>query len=308
MPDRLINSAALALLILIWGTTWAAIRIGLQGIPPFLGISLRFAIASLVLFLVAWITGVRLRGGRLEWSLWAVNGLLAFTTSYGVVYWSEQWIPSGLAAVLFATYPLFVAVLAHLLLPGERLRLRSSLGLLLGFFGLMIIYSEDLSALAGKEARLAAVVFLISPAVSAVANVAVKRWGRSMHPLSLTAVPMGFTAIVMGGLAALFERTEVVVFDRVSIAALIYLALCGTSITFFVFFWLLQRLPATRLSLITYGVPVVAVVVGTLFMKEPLTVRITAGAVLVLLGVLLAMQKAREPLTAPSLDAPDTPR
>jgi len=304
MPNRLINSAALALLILIWGTTWAAIRIGLQGIPPFLGISIRFAIASVILLVVAWIAGVRLGGGRLAWSMWAVNGLLAFCTSYGVVYWSEQWIPSGLAAVLFATYPLFVALLAHILLPGERLRLRSFLGVLLGFVGLTIIYSEDLSALAGKQARVAAMAFLISPAVSAIANVVVKRWGKSMHPLSLTAIPMGFTAVVMGGLAALFERTEVVRFDRVSVAALVYLALCGTSVAFFVFFWLLQRIPATRLSLITYGVPVVAVLVGTLFMDEPLTPRITAGTLLVLLGVLLAVQRKPQPPTAPSPSAP----
>ncbi len=291
MQSKYLNAAALALLILIWGTTWAAIRVGLAGIPPFLGISLRFTVASLILLTAAKIAGVRLGGGRREWSIWAVNSLLTFSISYGVVYWAEQWIPSGLAAVLFATFPLFVAILAHFLLPGEQLQSRSFAGILIGFLGLLVIFSEDLTALAGAQARRAASLFLISPVVSAVANVVVKRWGSAMHPLSLTAVPMGLTAGTMGALAAVFERSSSVTFDPVSVGALLYLAAFGTSLTFFLFFWLLQRLPATRLSLITYGVPIVAVLVGTLFLDEPLTARIVLGAALVLGGVVLAIRR-----------------
>jgi drug/metabolite transporter (DMT)-like permease len=162
---------------------------------------------------------------------------------------------------------------------------------MLGFLGLLVIFSEDLTALAGDQARRAAGIFLISPVVSAVANVVVKRWGSAMHPLSLTAVPMGFTAATMGALAAVFEQSAPVSFDRVSVGALVYLAAFGTSLTFLLFFWLLQRLPATRLSLITYGVPIVAVVVGTVFLDEPITARIVVGTALVLAGVLLAIRR-----------------
>lgn len=299
MSNRLVNAAALTLLVLIWGTTWAAVRLGLQGIPPFLGISLRFAIASIILLVVARLRGVRLRGSPREWTMWAVNGLLAFSISYGVVYSAQQWIPSGLAAVLFATFPLFVAILAHFVLPGEKLRLRSVLGILLGLAGLATIFSEDLVALSGQQARGAAALFLISPAVSAVANVIVKRWGREIHPLSLTAVPMGLTAVLMGLMAGLFERTAPPTFDRVSVGALLYLAGFGTALAFCVFFFLLRRLPVTRLSLITYGIPIVAVTVGTLFMAEPLTWKIVTGTALVLLGVLLAVRSGRA--AAPTL-------
>ena len=274
MSGKTLNLLALSLLILIWGTTWAVIRVGLEGIPPFLGVSLRFSLASVILIVAGKIAGVRLGHGRREWLMWAVNGLLAFSVSYGVVYWAEQWIPSGLAAVLFATFPLFVAGFAHFWLPGEQLRSKSILGICVGFFGVMVIYSEDLTELAGAEARVASLIFLISPLVAAAANVIVKRWGSGIHPLSLTAVPMGLTGILMGAMAALFERGESVTFDSVSVGALLYLAILGTSVTFLIFFWLLQRLPATRLSLITYGVPVVAVIVGTLFLDEPLSARI----------------------------------
>ena len=100
---------------------------------------------------------------------------------------------------------------------------------------------------------------------------------------------MGLTALLMGAMAALFERSASVTIDRVSVGALLYLAVFGTSISFSLFFWLLQRVPATRLSLITYAIPIVAVIVGTLFLDEPLTFRIVAGTTLVLFGVLLAM-------------------
>jgi drug/metabolite transporter (DMT)-like permease len=279
--------APLAALVLIWGTTWAAIRIGLRGIPPFTGVALRFAIAAAVLLIAGALLGIRLQGGRRVWALGAVNSALAFSLSYGVVYWAEQWVPSGLASVLFSTFPLMVAVLAHFSLPGERLRPASSAGILMGFAGVVVIFSEDLGGLGGPQTLRAALVFLISPLAAAVANVTVKRWGEGINSLSLTALPMAATAGVMGGLAVAVERQHTITLDAVSIGALLYLAVFGTAVTFFLYFWLLARLPATRLSLITYGVPVVAVLVGTIFLSEPFTPRMLLGTLMVLCGVAL---------------------
>ena len=92
----------------VLGTTWGAIRIGLEGVPPFTGAAIRFAISAALLLAVARWFRVRFR--RKERRIWLWNGLLLFTISYGVVYWAEQWVPSGLAAVLFATFPFFVAI------------------------------------------------------------------------------------------------------------------------------------------------------------------------------------------------------
>ncbi len=290
MTRKSLIYGALALLILIWGTTWAAIRVGLEGLPPFTGVAIRFAIAAAVLLAVARLAGWPLGSGRRAWFLWIVNATGSFSISYGVVYWAEQWVPSGLAAVLFSTFPLFVALMAHFWLPGERLRLVSLGGILLGFAGVVTIFSEDLTSLAGSQTRTAATVFLISPLVSALANVLIKRWGAGFHPVSLTAVPMAMTAGIMGALAALVERGRGISLDAASTAALLYLAICGTAVTFLLYFWLLDRLPATRLSLITYGVPIVAVTVGTLWMEEPFTPRMFVGSLLVLAGVGLAVR------------------
>jgi len=174
-PGRLY--AAFLLLTLIWGTTWAVIRLGLEGLPPFTGVSLRFLVAGALLLALVPAFGVRFTWSRRELGLWLLNGALAFSASYGIVYWAEQHIPSGLAAVLFATYPLFVAGLAHFALPAERLSAGASGGVLLGFLGVAVIFSDDLRSLGGESVRVVALVFLVSPLVSAIATVAVKRWG-----------------------------------------------------------------------------------------------------------------------------------
>jgi drug/metabolite transporter (DMT)-like permease len=287
-PGRFLLVTVFVVLTLIWGTTWAAIRIGLQGIPPFTGVAVRFAIAAVVLLIAARVRGVRLGALPAEPWLWVANALLSFCISYGVVYWCEQWVPSGLASVLFSTFPLFVVIMSHFALPEERLTLRGALGVLLGFAGVAVIYSQDLSLLGGPEVAFAATVFLLSPFVSAISQVVVKKYGKGVHPFSLTAVPMAITAVVMGSVAFLTERDAPFTFDSASIGALLYLALAGSAVTFSLMYWLLARLSATRVSLIAYTIPVVAVCVGAIFLGEVITPRIIGGSALVLLGVFLA--------------------
>lgn len=280
--------------MLIWGTTWAAIRIGLQGIPPITGVALRFAIAAAVLFAFIPILGVKLGRSRREWGLWISNTLLTFVIAYGVLYWAEQWVPSGLAAVLFATFPLLVAVIAHFALPAERLTPASVVGVLVGFAGVAVIFSEDFQALGGPKVLLAAVVLLLSPVSAAFGSVLVKRWGEGVHPLSISAVPMAFTGVLMGALALAVESDRAVTFDTRSVLALLYLALVGSALPFTLYFWLLKYQAASRLALINYATPVVAVAVGSLLLDEPFTLRILLGAALVVGGVAVAVRKPKK--------------
>lgn len=251
---------------------------------------MRFAIAAAVLLPLAPLLGVRLGRSPVERRLWLASTLLNFCASYGILYWAEQWVPSGLTAVLFATFPLWTGLLAHGALPGERLTARAVGGALVGFAGVAVIFSEDLRSLGGPQVAFAAAVVLLSPISSALGSVAVKRWGEGIHPLSLSAVPMGLTALVMAPVAAVVERGRELIFDTRSVAALLYLAIFGSAVTFTLYYWLLKRLPATSLALITYATPVVAVVVGSLFLDEPFTLRIVLGAALVIAGVAVAMR------------------
>jgi len=272
---------------LIWGTTWSVIQIGLTGIPPFTGVALRFAISGLLLLGLALASGIRLGSSRRERHLWWANGACSFAVAYGVVYWAEQWVPSGLAAVLFAVYPLIVSILAHFTLANERLRLPDVLGVLIGFGGVGLIFSEDLAALGGPQVAVGAAVMLLSPLASAGGTVMVKRWGGGIHPLSLSAVPMLVAAGVTALPAAALERTREVTWNASSISALLYLAVVGSAVTFTLYFWLLSQLPARRLALIAYVIPVVAVGIGVL-RGEPLTSRMLLGAAGVVTGVALA--------------------
>lgn len=280
--------AAYVLLIVIWGTTWSAIQVGLERIPPLGGVAIRFLLAGALLWAIARARGVRLGRKKYEKTLWWINAGLAFALSYGIVYWAEQWIPSGLAAVLFATYPLFVGLIAHLALPGERLTAGEGFGMVLGFAGVATIFSADFGTLGGRHVFVASIVMLGSPAAAAIATVCVKRWGGSIHPLSLTAVPMIMAGAAMGLVALVFERGRAYTWDGPAIGALLYLAVIGSAVTFTLYYWLLAHLPAKRLALIAYLIPLIAVTIGTL-RGEKLTSRILLGSVTVIAGVALAL-------------------
>ncbi len=291
-PGRALSIAAYTLLCLIWGTTWVAIQMGLEGLPPLTGVSLRFGIAAAVLLGAAFSLGVRIGGRPHEGRLWVINAILSFSISYGVVYWAEQWVPSGLAAVLFATYPLFVTILAHFALPLEPLTGGELAGILLGFGGVGIIFSQDFAVLGGADVATAALVLLVSPFVSAISSVAVKKWGKDVHPLSLTSVPMAMTAGIVGAAALVAERDRAIHWNATSIGALLYLAIMGSAVTFTLYYWLLSHFTAKRMSLIAYIIPVVAVAIG-LARGEPLTAKILTGAALVRGGVALAVNAGR---------------
>ena len=288
-PGPILKSATLGFLTLVWGTTWAAITISLRGIPPFTGVALRFAIAAVLLIAYARLMGIPLAAtNRRDRRLRILHALLTFCGSYGIVFWAEQWVPSGLASVLFATFPLLVAVLAHFALPAERMTAPVLVGTGLGFAGIAVIFAEDFELLGGSMVAVASVVMLLSPVVAAIVSVVVKRWGSGMHPVPFNAVAMVLAAGIMGVVAALVERHRPVVFDPGPVAALFYMAIAGTAITFPLYFWLLEHMEARQVALIGYGTPVVALFLGVVFMGEPMTVRTWVGSAMVVVGVAVA--------------------
>ena len=291
VPGPLLKVATLGLLTLVWGTTWAAITISLRGIPPFTGVALRFAIASTMLIGYARVMGIPLAAtNQRERRLRLLHALLSFCVSYGIVFWVEQWVPSGLTSVLFATFPLLVVVMAHFALPREQMNRLVLFGSCLGFGGIAVIFAEDLELLGGPMVALASVVMLISPLVSATVSVAVKKWGSGMHPVPFNAMAMVFATGIMGAVAVIVEHDRPVVFDPGPVAALLYMAIAGTAITFPLYFWLLEHMEARQVALIAYGTPVVALFIGVVYMGEPMTVRTWVGSAMVVLGVAVASQ------------------
>src|SRR3989454_11895736 len=184
------RSAAFAMLCLIWGSTWLAIRIGLEGAPPFLSASLRFAVASIVLVLLAAVFRSKWPQNRTEWALVGFVGIVLFTADYGLIYWGENnGVLSGLSAILFATFPLQTALVANAFLKAERVTGQKLLGIGVGFGGGVLIFRRQLGT-AGPAPGFPVLSLVLAATCAAFATVAVKRWGHDTEPITFQAAAM----------------------------------------------------------------------------------------------------------------------
>ncbi|MCB9752292.1 MAG: EamA family transporter [Myxococcales bacterium] len=288
-PAPALMAGLIAFLCLIWGSTWLVIRGGLEDLPPFTSAGARFVVAALVMTVVAWRLRRREGGAPPPAWLWLSMGLLNFAASYGVVYWCETILPSGIVAVLWAVYPLITAGAGHLLLPGERLHGRQWAGFVFGFLGVGLLFLTDLQRF-GASAIPAASILFISPLVSAAGTVLVKRYGGASSSVLLNRNAMFVGAGVLLALAWTFEADAPIAWSAAAIASILYLAIVGTVVTFGLFFWLIRHAPAYRMSLIAYITPVIALSLGWGVGAEPVTSATLAGAGLILAGVALAVR------------------
>ncbi|MCB9892135.1 MAG: EamA family transporter [Planctomycetes bacterium] len=289
-PSRRTTAWVVALLCLIWGSTWIVIAQGLKDLPPLTSAAARFLLAACGMTIVAGTIGRRESGERPGWRLSLVMGTLNFGASYGIVYWSETVLPSGLVSLLWAVFPIMMAVLGSFYLEGDRLVPRQWAGFALGFLGVFVLFRTDLAHLP-DGAVAAGSILLLSPLVSAFGNAYVKKHAGGVRSLVLNRNGMAIGAVLLSTLAFVCERDAQVAWTPSAIASILYLALVGTVSTFGLFFWLLRYAPASQMSLIAYVTPVVALTLGTLVGGEPFHLHTLAGAALVLVGVLIAVRR-----------------
>lgn len=281
-----------ALLCFVWGSTWLVIKIGLADLPPFLGAGLRFVIASAVLAGLAVARRVPFPRTTQAHLLLLLVGMTSFWGSYGIVYWAEQYIPSGLTAVLFATLPFFTLLLAHPVIPAERVTMRRLLGVAIGFLGVLLVFSGDL-AVEHRMGMTAAGVLLLAPLLSAGSNVAVKRWGGDLHPYQLSILPMVYGAAALLATSLWTEDLPAASWTAAAVGSVVYLAIFGSAVAFVIYYTLLREVAVTTLNLISYVFPIVAVVLGYLVLGEVLDRLTLAGAGLVLMGIAIATRRRR---------------
>ena len=277
----------------IWGSTWLFIKIGLADLPPFTFAGIRFLLASIILILL--VAARRARWPRTggEWWLIAISGALQFTLNYGLVFWGEQYISSGLAAVLQSTFPLFGLVIAHLYLPHERMTTAKVLGVLLGIVGVAIIFSDQLS-IAGSMALTGSVALVLSAVFGSYSNVLVKARGTQIDPQVLAAGQMvcGLVPLLVIGLATegnplMFHWTTK------AVLSLMYLVVVGSVIAFALYYWLVRHMDVTTTMLIALVTPVVAVVLGMIVLHEKLNWRLLAGGACIIAGLALIVLRRR---------------
>ncbi len=286
-----------ALLCWIWGSTWLVIKIGLNGVPPVTGAALRMAISgALLLCLMSLIRMPFPRTPALPTQI-IIQGIGQFGLNYGLVYWAEQAVPSGLTAVLFAIAPIVTAVVASWIFHMELLNAVNVVGLVVGFCGVVIIYWSEVVKAAHAPALGVAAVLLAST-IASTATVIAKRWGQSIPPLAMIAPGQLFAGVLLGLLAFAMERSLRVHFDGTAVACIAYLAVFGSGVAFLGFFHLLRTADATRLSLITYITPVIAVILGSVALHEQLARATLVGAAIIFAGIGLVHYKpAKTPRT-----------
>jgi drug/metabolite transporter (DMT)-like permease len=269
---------------LIWGSTWMAIKIGLRGSPPLTSIAVRMTLASALVFAIVKAWRIPLPRDARFVRLGLFLGLFHIVLPYSFVYYGEQRIPSGLAAVLYATLPLFVVVLARAAL-GTPLTVRKLIGVAIGIVGVIVIFSDNLRL--GRSEAAGTGMVMASVIASSIGSVATKKWSRGYHPVASLLIPFSTSAVITAVLALCFEHATID-FNRTTWLSIGYLAAVGSVGAFGLFFYVLQHLDVTIVSYQTFIIPVVAVILGGVFLGESISARVGEGAVLILVGISLA--------------------
>jgi drug/metabolite transporter (DMT)-like permease len=283
---RLFQSLAFALLCVVWGSTWLVIKVGYGGLGPFNVAAVRFVVAGTILLFVVPIAGAPWPKGRTEWLLVIWVGAIMFAADYGLIYWAERHIDSGLTAIIFAVLPVITSVSAHFYLETERLTAQKLFGTVIAFAGVVALFADRLAIDASQAWPMSAVLAGAFCATSA--TLAIKRHGSGLHPATLNASAMLVGAALLL-IAALFAGERLTLpSDAATWGAVLYLAIVGSVVAFLAYFWLLKTWTATALSFINVVTPLVAVVLGFLFRNERLSQWTGLGAGLILGGVLFA--------------------
>jgi len=292
VPAPWLVTSSLLLLCMIWGTTWLVIKGGLRDLPPLTSVGVRFLVAALVVSALAPSLRRREGGDKPRVLVWGTIGVVNFSLSYGLVYWAETRLPSGIVAVLWSLFPMCMAICGHLFLPGERLRGVQWAGLAVGFVGVALLFLTDLRSF-GPEGVPTALILCASPLVSAVGTTVLKRYGSGSSSVLVNRNAMWTGAFLLLGAASLFERDAEVHWSAAAVGSVAYLALLGTVVTFMLYHWLLRHTPAYKMSLIAYAVPAIALLLGRTVGGEPLGPTTVPGTLLILAGVGGVMRRGR---------------
>jgi drug/metabolite transporter (DMT)-like permease len=297
---------AFALLYFFWGSTYLGIRIAVRDIPPVLMAGVRFLIAGPVMLL--W---CRLRGRRMAISLreglrLAVVGFLLLSVANVIVNWAEQWVPSGLAALIVSGTPMWFLILETWVFPGEyRVPRRALAGLALGVIGIVVLLWPELrhTSNIGRRELFGSLSLLGSSFTWALGSVLAKRWKLNVDPFTASGYQMFFAGAINLLFATVLGEWGHAIWSRHGVGAVVYLVIFGSWVGFSAFIWLLSHAPITKVSTYAYVNPVVAVILGWLIVHEQITGYILTGAVIIVVAVALVtgaeLKPRREGLAQP---------
>ena len=255
---------------LLWSSVWLAIKVGVGDVPPATFASVRLVIAVTVLLPIMAVRGVPLPRTRRDWQLIGATGVLLLGLNYAFLYWGAQYVTSGLSAVLQAVTPAFGLLFGLVLRGDERFTAWQLAGLLVGVAGVAVIFADQLHV-TGGAALWGCLAVTASAVCVALGYVIVKRHGTHLSPIQLTTSQMMVGLVPLLALALTFEGNPLAArWTPRAIAALLYLALAGSVTAFWLNYWLLKRIGATRVLVMSLVEPLIAVVLGAVVLHEAL--------------------------------------
>jgi drug/metabolite transporter (DMT)-like permease len=288
--SRLALASAFAIVYVVWGSTYLAILFAIETLPPFLMASLRFFTAGAVLYVWSRTIGGAAAPNRTQWRATAIVGVLLLLGGNGLVVWSEQRIPSGIAALLVGTVPCFMVLLDWLRANGQRPTKRVVAGLALGLLGLLWLVGPDSVMGGGRADRLGAAALVAASFSWAYGSIWSRQAPMPASPFLSTAMQMLAASVALLGVSVVLGEPWQFDASAVSLRSwlgLLYLVVFGSLIAFSAYVWLLRASTPARVSTYAYVNPVVAVLLGAAFAGEALTTRMIVAAVVIVSGVAL---------------------
>ncbi|TDI91572.1 MAG: multidrug DMT transporter permease [Caldithrix sp.] len=295
MQDRELIKAyfAWAAVSIFWGTTYLAIRIGVEVLPPALFAGIRFLIAGLILIPILLLKGYSLPSKK-DLIPISITGILLLTVANGTVVWSEQWVSSSLAALIIASIPFFMVGMEALMPNGEKLSLKKGLGILVGFCGIFLLLWPDIKG-AINSAYLKGIMGLV---IAIIAWAAGSIYSKHRDIKTAPFMSAAFQMLIAGGVLTLIGMVKgelsQFTFDPKGIAALVYLMIFGSLIGYSAYIYALAKLPTATVSTYAYINPVIAVILGWLVLDERLDWIVALATVIILSGVLLVKKEAEK--------------
>jgi drug/metabolite transporter (DMT)-like permease len=282
-------------LCLIWGSTWYFIKISLNaGVPPFFGVGFRFFLSGLLFFLIIFFRKESIPFNKQAIKLYLSFGLLNFALSYGITYWATQYVYSSISSILWGLFPLFTSVMAHFMLSGddnEKLTSNKLKALFLGFIGMVFIGSNQSIDLQ-SQSFLAIMVLVGAIIIAAWPSVLYKKYNDVVGPYQMNAVCQVLTGVIMLSLSSLLKEdlAQIVWTDQLLFASA-YLVLFGGVISWGIYFWLYKYLSVTQVTYVAIFPPIVAIILGWIFLNEVLSAKEIIGTIFILGSSILIYRK-----------------
>ncbi|MBN2280580.1 MAG: DMT family transporter [Candidatus Marinimicrobia bacterium] len=286
MSQKTKNLILFSIMTFIWSTTWAALKLGLEEMPPAVGLALRFGIAAILLLTFAWLRKLPIERSWDHIKLYLIVGLFNMALSYFCTYWGTQFIPSSLSSILWSTMPIMLGLMAHFFIKEDRMTILKGFAIIVSTIGVVMILSDQ-KLILNKETLTGSLIVLLAVFTGSFPNIYTKKFTKDYNSLVLTGIAMAIASLFHSIIASVTGQWARTTWDITGIASVIYLGVFGSAITFSIYYYLIKHISVVKVSFLTFITPIGATLIGWLFLNETITLKEMIGCLIIFSGIFL---------------------